>query len=174
MTSISITGLDKVLATLKTLSNGDKIADDAVRITALNSQIDLVKQSMTQSPQMPYFGMNDTAKRWTKPNKTGAARYTVSNDYKSVGGKWAVVNLLNYGHKELTPRNKFFYIPMNRKAAMKAPGAPIPKDFERGTDYILARKIKAVAGRMFIEKNLENAAKELKTRLLEAIKAAIK
>jgi hypothetical protein len=61
---------------------------------------------------------------------------------------------LNYGHKELTPRNKFFYIPLNRKAALKSPGAPIPKDFTRGEDYILARKIKALEGRGFIEKNL--------------------
>lgn len=174
MISVSVTGMDKVLATLKALSNGDKLADDAVRITALNSQIDLVKESMSKNPQMPYFGMNDTAKRWTSPKKTASAKYEVSNNYKTRDGKHNVVTILDQGHGEIKPSKTYLYIPLNKTAAQKAPGANIPKEFKRGVDFIFARKVKAVAGRDFISKNVKAAQKELSDRLLAAVKAAIK
>ena len=41
-------------------------------------------------------------------------------------------------------------------------------------DYIFATKIKALEGRGFLEKNVKAAQKELKDRLLAAVKGAIK
>lgn len=184
MITVSVTGMDKVLATLKALSNGDKLADDAVRKTALNSMIDLIKDSKSKNPKYPYIGFNDTWKRWTSPKKIKSAEYEVSNNYTTRGGKWNVVNILEYGHGELTPKNKYFYIPLNKTAAQKAPGAPIPKGFKRGGkdkdgnridgDYVFATKISAVEGRGFIAKNVKAAQAELKQLLLDAVKAAIK
>ena len=174
MITISVTGMDKVLATLKALSNGEKLADDAVRKTALNSQIDLVKESLSKTPMISGMNTGDTARRWTNPKKTGSAKYEVSNNYKTSDGKHNIVTILDQGHGEIRPSKKYLYIPLNKTAAMKAPGAPIPKTLKRGEDFIFATKVRAVAGRDFISKNVKAAQKELKDRLLAAVKGAIK
>lgn len=174
MITVSVTGMDKVLATLKKLSNGNELADDAVRKTALNSQIDLVKESLSKSPVIPGMNTGTTSRAWTSPKKTGSAKYEVSNNYKTRDGKHNVVTILDQGHKEIRPSKTFLYIPLNKKAAMKSPGANIPKEFVRGQDYIFARKARAVDGLNFIAKNIKAAQEELKTRLLAAVKAAIK
>lgn len=174
MITVSVTGMDKVLATLKTLSDGDKLADEAVRKTALNSQIDLVKESLSKTPAISGMNTGTTARAWTNPKKIKAAEYEVSNIYKTRGGKYNVVRILDEGHKEIRPSKTFLYIPLNKKAAMKSPGANIPKEFIRGQDYIFARKVRAVEGLNFIAKNIKAAQAELKTRLLDAVKAAIK
>lgn len=174
MITVSVTGMDKVLATLKKLSNGDKLADDAVRKTALNSQIDLVKESLSKTPIFSGLNTGTTARSWTNPKKTASAKYEVSNNYKTRDGKHNIVTILDQGHKEIRPSKTFLYIPLNKKAAMKSPGANIPKEFVRGQDYIFARKIRAVEGLNFIAKNVKAAQKELSDRLLAAVKAAIK
>lgn len=174
MITVSVTGMDKVLATLKKLSNGEQLADEAVRKTALNSRIDLVKESLSKNPQISGMNTGSTARAWTNPLKLGVGKYQVSNNYKTRDGKRNIVTLLDEGHGEITPSKKYLYIPLNKKAAMKNPGANIPKDFVRGEDYVFATRIKPLAGRNFIAKNILAAQKELKDRLLAAIKGAIK
>jgi len=174
MITVSVTGMDKVLATLKALSNGEKLADNAVKKTALNSQIDLVKESLSKTPIFSGLNTGTTARSWTKPRKSGAAKYEVSNNYKTRDGKRNIVTILDEGHGEIKPSKKYLYIPLNKTAAQKAPGANIPKEFKRGVDYIFATKVRAVAGRDFIAKNIQAAQKELKDRLLAAVKGAIK
>ena len=174
MISVSVTGMDKVLNTLKKLSNGNELADNAVRITALNSQIDLVKESLSKTPIFSGLNTGTTARSWTNPKKTASAKYEVSNNYKTRDGKHNVVTILDQGHGEIKPSKTYLYIPLNKTAAQKAPGANIPKEFKRGVDFIFARKVKAVAGRDFITKNVKAAQAELKQRLLDAVKAAIK
>jgi len=172
--SVSIKGLDKVQATLKKLANPEQLCDDALRKTALNSLSDLQRNSLTKNPVISGMNTGSTSRAWTNPLKVRPGVYRVSNDYKTRDGAHNVVTLLDQGHGEITPRKKFLYIPLNKKAAMKRPGDNIPKDYIRGEDFIFAKRVKALAGRNFIEKNLKNASKELTQRIIQAIRAAIK
>jgi len=172
--TVTIKGMDKVQATLKKLANGAELADDALRKTAANSLSDLQRNSLSDNPQITGMNTGSTARAWTNPFKVQPGQYRVSNNYKTRDGKRNIVTILDEGHGEIKPSKKFLYIPLNKKAAMKAPGADIPKEFKRGTDFIFATRVKPFAGRNFIQKNIQNASKELKDRLMQAIRAAIK
>lgn len=177
--NVEVKGMDKVMAALKKVSNPEVLCDQALRTTALNSMRFLVENSQTKNPQITGMSNGDTARAWTNPIKMKPGQYQVTNGYKTRGGKWGVVNVLNYGHKELKPAKKYFYIPLNKKAAQKPPGANIPKEFKRATkdspgDFVFATKIKALPGRQFLKKNREQSSRELTRRIIQAVRAAIK
>ena len=173
MAKVQLRGQDAVLKHLKKIANPDKLFDKALDQTASNSLSKLQRDSLPKNPKITGMSMSETSNAWTKPRKVSPGKYQVENKRKS--GKWNIARLINDGHKEIKPKNKYLYIPLNKKAASKRPGAPIPKNFIRGTkeikgDYVFATKVKAKAGTGFIDKNITDSSRELTRRVIKAIR----
>lgn len=167
--SVQLKGQDIVLKHLKQISDPNKLFDTSLKQTAANSIARLVKGSLSNNPQIKGMNTGTTARNWTNPKKIAPGTYQVSNEYKS--GKWNIARLINDGHREIRPKKKFLYIPLNKSAAQKRPGANIPNNLKQGTDYVFAKKVKAKAGTKFIDKEIPNASRELTQRVINAIRA---
>ena len=168
MAKVQLRGQDAVLKHLKKIANPDKLFDKALDQTASNSLSKLQRDSLPKNPKITGMSMSETSKAWTKPRKVSPGKYQVENKRKS--GKWNIARLINDGHKEIKPKNKYLYIPLNKKAASKRPGANIPDNFVRGQDYVFATKVKAKAGTGFIDKNIADSSRELTRRVIKAIR----
>ena len=168
MAKVQLRGQDAVLKHLKKIANPDKLFDTSIKQTASNSLSKLQRESLSKNPQIKGLATGTTSRSWTKPQKVGAGKYQVVNNYKS--GKWNVARIINDGHKEIKPKKKFLYIPLNKKAASKRPGSNIPDNFVRGQDYVFATKVKAKSGTGFIDKNITDSSRELTRRVIKAIR----
>ena len=174
MAKVQLRGQDAVLKHLKKIANPDKLFDKALDQTASNSLSKLQRDSLPKNPKITGMSMSETSKAWTEPRKVSPGKYQVENKRKS--GKWNIARLINDGHGEIKPKKKFLYIPLNKKAASKRPGANIPDNLIRskkkgdGGDYVFATKIKAKAGTGFIEKNITDSSRELTRRVIKAIR----
>lgn len=172
MAKVTLRGQDKVLRHLKQIANPDKLFDKALKQTASNSLGKLVKGSVSKNPQIKGMNTGDTSRGWTSPKKVAKGKYQIVNAIKS--GKWNIARLINDGHREIKPKKKFLYIPLNKTAAQKRPGANIPDDLVRGTDYVFAKKIKAKKGTGFIDKVIADSSRELTKRVIKAIRGVYK
>lgn len=115
----------------------------------------------------------DVRRAWVT-KRVGMLHYEITNDKKTQGGKYLLIDILDEGHGEILPIvAKSLFIPLSNRARLKPPRAKIPKDWVYGEDYILAKKAKAVEGKHFIEKILEDTELSL-VRKLQAFLGGIK
>lgn len=169
---VKMRGMDKVLRHLKQIKNPDKLFDSAVRKTAVNSMRGLIEGSLSKSPQIRGMNTGTTARAWTSPLRKAGAFYQVKNEYKN--GKYNIARIINDGHKAIKPRKKYLYIPLNKTAAQKRPGANIPESLKQGTDFVFAKKVKAKKGTGFIDKNIIESSRELTRRVIAEIRKVYK
>jgi hypothetical protein len=167
--NVRIIGHDRVMANLKKVSNADVAFDKALRQTASNSYRKLVIETQSKNPKIAGMNTGTTSRAWTSPFRVGKALYQVVNNYKN--GKWNIARLINDGHGEIRPKKKFLYIPLTKRAAMKAPGANIPKGLVQGEDFVFALKVRAKKGTGYLDKNIAESSRELTQRVINAIRA---
>lgn len=172
MVGVQLKGQDKVLAHLKQIANPDKLLDTALKQTMANSIARLVKGTLSNNPQIKGMNTGNTARQWTNPKKVSAGTYQVENTARS--GKWNIAQLINDGHGVIRPKKKALYIPLNKSAAQKRPGAKIPDNLKQGEDYVFARQVKAKTGTKFIDKEIPSASRELTQRVIKAIRNVYK
>lgn len=162
MSNFVVTGQEKFLAKLKKMENPRLIFDPDVRDTATNSLRELVKGSQGKSA----IKTGQTGRAWTPAVKISDAEYIVTNDRKSEDKNHLIVNLINYGHKEIKPVNaKFLFIPFTNRGAARDHG------IEFGIDFVLAKSARATEGTNFLKKEKERATKELGERMIKRLRA---
>lgn len=162
MINVSITGLDRLQKHIAKMAEPNKTFDEDVKNTAINSIRELVKGSQGQSA----IKTGQTARAWTPVVKLSDSVYMVTNDQKSEDKEHLIVNILNYGHKEIYPKKaKKLFIPLTNRGVARDTG------IEFGKDFILADKVRATEGSKFIQKEQERASKELVQRMQKTIKA---
>lgn len=162
-TKVEMRGYEKLRKHIKKMSNPNKVFDSDFRSTAVFSVSRFGRETNRKT--------GNTARGWQKPKRLDYSNYEVSNDVKTTDGKHLIVNILNYGRKEVRPvKAKRLYIPLSQKGMSKKTGAKIPKDFVYGVDYVLAKKSKATKGTFFIQKTLKDASKKLTRAMISTIR----
>lgn len=161
--NIEIKGYEKLKKHIKKMSNPKKVFDKDFRTSAIFSVSRFGRETNRKT--------GNTARGWQKPKRLGLSHYEVSNDVKTTDGKHLIVNILNYGRKEVKPvRAKRLYIPLSQKGMSKKTGAKIPKDFVYGVDYVLAKKSKATKGTGFLQKIEKQASSKLTRAMISTIR----
>jgi len=141
---------------------------------SLNNKLDKDLQSLVKISYTRIFfhtpaDTRRTIQRW-KIKKNGVLRYELLNDYASQDGKYSIAEILNDGRKEVKPiKAKLLFIPLSKRAKFKKIGAKIPESWESGTDYVLAKKSKAVRGTKFVEKEVEKSQSEIELLALRVV-----
>lgn len=162
-TKVEIRGYEKLKKHIKKMSNPKKIFNNDFRKAAVFSVSRFGRETNRKT--------GNTARGWQKPKRLGYSNYEVSNDVKTTDGKHLIVNILNYGRKEVRPvKAKRLYIPLSQKGMSKKTGAKIPKDFVYGVDYVLAKKSKAVKGTGFLDKVEKEASRKLTRAMISTIR----
>lgn len=146
---------------IKKMSDPEKAFDKDFRSAA----IQLDRELKINTPK----DMGTTAKAWVTKKK-GMSYYTIENKTTTQDGKYSLVDILEEGHKEIVPvKASKLYIPLTRRAQAKKLGAPIPKSFVYGVDYVFAKKVAATKGKKFVEKAMKRAGSELEKRIKRTI-----
>ncbi len=167
---VEMIGLDSVLKKLKTLSEPEKIFDEAIKETAINAYRELITATIGKKN----LKTGNTSRAWTSPFKTSPMAYRVENAYKSQDGQQLIAALIDQGHGVITPkRAKMLYIPLNRRGQMK-PLYAKTTGLKRGVDFILAKKVRAMPGTNYLQKVHDEAVKELSRRVTLKVREAIK
>lgn len=162
-TKVEMRGYEKLRKHIKKMSNPNKVFDSDFRSTAVFSVSRFGRETNRKT--------GNTARGWQKPKRLDYSNYEVSNDVKTTDGKHLIVNILNYGRKEVRPvKAKRLYIPLSQKGMSKKTGAKIPKDFVYGVDYVLAKKSKAVKGTGFLDKVEKEASRKLTRAMISTIR----
>lgn len=162
-TKVEIRGYEKLRKHIKKMSNPNKVFDSDFRSTAVFSVSRFGRETNRKT--------GNTARGWQKPKRLDYSNYEVSNDVKTTDRKHLIVNILNYGRKEVRPvKAKRLYIPLSQKGMSKKTGAKIPKDFVYGVDYVLAKKSKAVKGTGFLDKVEKEASRKLTRAMISTIR----
>jgi hypothetical protein len=161
MADFNITIDDKALmAKLKKLSNLAKALDPAYQKTTRTAVRDYVEKTNKMD--------GNTRRGWTNVKKQGDSSYFFSNNIKTSDKKHLIVNILNYGRKEVLPKpsNKkgLLYIPLTNK------GRSQDETSKFGIDFVMAKKAKAYAGTKF----LDELNKKYIGVLVDNIKAVIR
>jgi len=160
--SYSITGMDKVLAKIKTLSDAPKLFDRDFQRAAQRGVRYLVEGTGKRT--------GNTRRGWTTPRKLGLSDYQVANSLRTADKRWSIVRILDEGRREVTAKSgKKLYIPLSTRGMAKRLGQPIPKGFIHGEDYVLANKSKRVEGTKFIKKSNDRVGKELSKDMSDTI-----
>ena len=168
--SIKMIGQKALEKRIKSMANPSKFFDKDFKKVALGLERKLKIDTPKQTGQ--------TAKAWITKKK-GDSYYTITNDVQTQDKKHAVVDILENGHKEIKPKKSsgLLYIPLTPRARAKKLHANIPKHFVRGTpgevragdDYLLVKRVKAVKGKKFIQKDNRAASKDLAKRMRKRI-----
>lgn len=161
---VEIIGYEKLKKHIKKMSNPEKLFDNDFRKAAVFSVSRFGRETNRKT--------GNTSRGWQKPKRLGISHYEVSNNIKTTDKKHLIVNILNYGRKEVKPvKATRLYIPLSQKGMSKKTGAKIPKDFVYGVDYVLAKKSKAVKGTMFLQKVQKEASKKLTRAMIATIRS---
>jgi len=167
--AVKITGLKEIESKLKRIKDPAGFFDE----TVFRASVEIYNNLIEATPVDDLSGLTHTKNLWSDPVKLIDSVYTVDNTKTSQDGKYSIANILNDGRKEVRPvRAKKLYIPLSRKAKNrnKKYGDPIPEDFTYGTDYVLAKKSKAVAPTNFIDKEEEKGVDILSKALIKKVK----
>ncbi len=137
--------------------------DGFLRLKSANkSLMSIASQSRSRLISNTPTDTSRTVKKWSSLKKINDLCFEVENTMESQDGKHAIADIINYGRKEVKPINaKKLYIPLSMRAKFKKLGAPIPKGYKYGVDYVLAKKSKAVKGTKFINKEIAIAQKNI-------------
>ena len=159
--NVEIKGLAKFQAKLKKVGNPAVYFDRTTAGVAALTMNALIKKTPVDS----LSGLEHTRNFWEAPGKLHDSVYSISNTKTSKDKKHSIAAILNYGRKEVRPKKLGgrLYIPLSRKAKNrdKALGAPIPKDFKFGIDFVLARKSKAYKGTGFVDAVIKKSERVL-------------
>lgn len=166
---VEIKGEDIVLKHLKMLSDSNKLFDEELKTVAVQSQRELIQETIGQKN----LRTGSTSRAWTSPFKAAVLNYRVENDYKTRDGQYNVARLIDTGHKTILPkRAKMLFIPLTRKGQTKPIGAK-GVGLKRGVDFILTKKVKALAGKNYIDRITNSASVDLTKRLIAKIREAL-
>ena len=178
--NVQIKGQDKVLAHLNKLANPSKTFDNAIHETAVRSHAELVTATLSKKKLNTNFqsrGQNvtsqllqtgDTSRAWSNPFKVSNG-YAITNDKKTADGKYLIAELLEKGHKEIIPKNKFLYIPLSRSGQRKARGAKT-EGLVYGKDFVMVKKVKKQAGRNYMKGIIEKSSRYLTREIIKDIR----
>ncbi|WP_438979969.1 hypothetical protein [Polynucleobacter sp.] len=170
MVNVQIKGEEIVLKHLKMLADSNKLFDEELRDVAINSQRELIKETIGQKN----LRTGNTSRAWTSPFKAALLNYRVENDYKTRDGQYNVARLIDTGHKTILPKKaKMLFIPLTRKGQMKPMGAKTT-GLKRGIDFILTKKVKALAGKKYLDRIRSEASIDLTKRLIAKIRGVFK
>lgn len=143
MVSYTIKGSDIVLKRFGKMANLPQMLDPVYR----DATIRATSLYIQKTPKMT----GTTARYWSMPRRTGASSYVIANTSTTADKKRSIVNILDKGRGPVYPKKaKHLYIPLSNKGRSKKLGAPIPKGFKYGVDYVFARKAGPVVGKFFI------------------------
>lgn len=171
--TVEIMGLKEVRNKIKRMENPAAFFDDVVSDVAVETWTELKENTNFDD----LSGLEHTRNMWDFPEKLSDSLYQIDNTKTTKDGKIPIAQILNDGRKEVRPiRAKRLYIPLSRKAKNrdKEYGAPIPKDFTWGVDYVLAEKSKAFPGTGFIDTAEKNAQKLLVKEIIEKVRRTFK
>ena len=145
MASYAILGDASVLSRLAKISNIRALLDPVYS----RATREAIRDFITETPKMT----GTTARGWQMPVKLGLSSYRIRNETKTSDKKHSLVEILDKGRGPIYPKNaRRLYIPLSNKGRSKPLGAPIPKGFVYGRDYVFAMKAGPAKGKFFIEK----------------------
>lgn len=152
MSSVVITGLDRLQKHLSTIANPRQTFDKDFAKVARQSVRILIEGTPKKT--------GTTARGWSAPLKIRLSDYRIENVQK--GGGPSIARILDSGRREVRPVNaKMLYIPISNKGRSRKAGAPIPKGFVYGVDYVFSRKSRAIPGTRYMTKEIEAAGHRL-------------
>lgn len=165
--NIKVVGYKNLEKHLKFHLNPEKKFDKVIKKHARQSLSVLIRKTNVDE--------GNTHRSWQTPVKIKDSLYKVSNDAKTEDKKHFIVNILNYGRKEVFPKptNKYglLYIPIGpTRIGRKKLGSAIPKGAVYGKHYIFAKKVKSFKGTKFITKEIKNRTKKLKNDIVKLLK----
>lgn len=161
--SFKITGLDRLQKHISQMQNPRQVFDDDFKRNALESSKQLISETNKRT--------GTTARGWSRPRKENLSRYIVVNEVKTGDKKYSLVTILDQGRREITPVSaKRLYIPLSQKGMSKKTGAPIPKGFVYGIDYVFAKSSRAVVGTKFISKEGKRCSIQLTKDMISTIR----
>lgn len=160
---VSVFGQSELIAKLNKMSNVRSFLDPVLRSVAIRSTSQLIAKTNIKT--------GNTHRSWVGPIKLGLSSYLVTNNVKTSDGKHSIVEILDKGRGPVFPvKAKMLYIPLNNIGASKKSGAPIPKSFRYGVDYILKKSVGPYKGTNFKTDELKRARKDLVTSTISKIK----
>lgn len=140
-----IKGHDSVLKHFKQVSNLKQLLDDVYRDAAIEATSRLIDKTPKKT--------GHSARNWSMPRRLGLSSYLVQNKVTTTDGKRSLITILDKGRGPIFPKKPGgrLYIPLSNKGRSKRLGAPIPKGFVYGKDYVFAKKAGPAVGKFFID-----------------------
>ncbi len=161
--TLIIKGNDKLISQIRRTSNPNKLFDNDVKRTSINSVRELLKNTNKLT--------GTTARGWQTPRKLSNSRYSVVNNIRTQDKQKLIARIISDGRGVIRPRKaKKLYIPLTNKGRSKKLGAPIPKNLIFGIDFVLADSARAFRGTKFIDKETKRASIELSKRFSRTIR----
>ena len=166
---IKVTGIESLKKDLERISNPALFFDDITRKISNDAKNEFVEETPSD--------LNITKNLWSHPVQIGLSHYLIENRASTPDGRYAIIDLINDGRKEVRPvKAKMLFIPISKRAKFtcrqfsSAMGAALNaqmegKDWKFGEDFVFAKKSKAVAPTHMVDKIEEKYS----LKLLEAV-----
>lgn len=138
---------------LKTLEEPRAQLNPVFRDVALFADRELKRQTNKRT--------GTTARSW-RTSQAGPSAYVITNDVMTDNRKHLIVDLLNYGRKEVRPKKaKALFIPLTPK------GASGEGDY--GLDFVYAKSAKAVPGSHYVDRIMDEVGDLLSAKVMDYI-----